>query len=333
MGKTEILFNGLKPTNYVEKSRQLLLMKQVPFNLGELRVLDTYLSRINARNVDNSTVSFSKDEYEDLMGIERMRPERLSRYVDSMMGKVVTLPEGDGWRKYVLFTSCRCYWRNDVSQWWIDITCSPEAKKIFFNLKSIGYLRYQLKNILPLKSKDSYLLYMYLRANVFRDKWSVPIDELRETVFRCDKECYQDFKYFRRDILEKSIAEVNEKTDLSFSFFVERNGRKANKIRFELIKDEAPLLVIEESEQDQEVQSYNDDLSFLAQACNNEFSSAEMEVIHYALQQRCYNEDNKNNIKFLYNFLFECYNELEIQSLRQKIHSRFDYLKAIIENY
>lgn len=167
-GKSEIIINGLKPTNLVEKSYPLLMMKQVPFSLGELKILDTYLSRINARNVESRTVSFSKAEYESLMGIDRMRPERLAKYVDSMMGKIVTLPEGNGWRKYVLFTSSRCYKREDNDEWWIDITCSPEAKKFFFNIEGIGYLKYQLKNTLSLKSVNSLLLYWYLRANVFR---------------------------------------------------------------------------------------------------------------------------------------------------------------------
>lgn len=335
-GKSEIIVNGLKPTNLVEKSYPLLMMKQVPFSLGELKILDTYLSRINARNVESRTVSFSKAEYESLMGIERMRPERLAKYVDSMMGKIVTLPEGNGWRKYVLFTSSRCYKREDNDEWWIDITCSPEAKKFFFNIEGIGYLKYQLKNTLSLKSVNSLLLYWYLRANVFRGTWSVDITELRELVFRCLDECYKDFKYFRRDILEKSLNDINEKTDLSFSFSVEKKNRRADKVCFEILRDDSPFLYAEKKQIGDEtgnLESEDEDISLLSQACNNEFSFNEMKNIRLALQQRCFNEENKNNIHFLFNFLCDCYDELIVQSSKQVIHSRYDYLRGIIENY
>lgn len=336
-GKSEIIINGLKPTNLVEKSYPLLMMKQVPFSLGELKILDTYLSRINARNVESRTVSFSKAEYESLMGIERMRPERLAKYVDSMMGKIVTLPEGNGWRKYVLFTSSRCYKREDNDEWWIDITCSLEAKKFFFNIEGIGYLKYQLKNTLSLKSVNSLLLYWYLRANVFRGTWSVDITELRESVFRCYDEYYKEFKYFRRDYIEKSLKDINEKTDLSFGFSIEKKNRRADKICFELLRDESPFSSVKnEISPSSTIDACGDvdeDITLLSQACNNEFSFDEMKIIREALKNRCFNEDNKNNIHFLFNFLCECYDELKLQSSKQIIYSRYDYLCGIIEKY
>lgn len=290
--KSEIIVNGLKPTNLVEKSYPLLMMKQVPFSLGELKILDTYLSRINARNVESRTVSFSKAEYESLMGIERMRPERLAKYVDSMMGKIVTLPEGNGWRKYVLFTSSRCYKREDNDEWWIDITCSPEAKKFFFNIEGIGYLKYQLKNTLSLKSVNSLLLYWYLRANVFRGKWSVDITELRESVFRCLDECYKDFKYFRRDILEKSLNDINEKTDLSFSFSVERKNRRAEKICFEILRDDSPLQAVIYDRAKQDAPNLmTTNLAAMLQTVTGKFNSYKKDILRGTMSVPSYKSD------------------------------------------
>ena len=48
MKAKDVIVNGLDGSYIVEKSRPLMLMKTVPFSLGELKVLDTYLSRINA---------------------------------------------------------------------------------------------------------------------------------------------------------------------------------------------------------------------------------------------------------------------------------------------
>lgn len=245
------IINGLEEEYIVEKARPLMLMKEVPFALGELKVLDTYLSRINARDPEATTVRFSKEEYEDLMGIERMRPERLGKYVDSLMGKVITVPDENmrgGWKKYTLFSTSVCS-QDENGQWWIDLSCTTEAKTLFFNIDAIGYIRYQLKNVLPLTSKYSVLLYIYLLDNRFRSSWEISLKELRETVFRVNTETYEDFKYFKRDILEKSIKEVNAKTDLTFAYEPIKAGRKISKIKFRLIKDEVTLSLEEDPNQ------------------------------------------------------------------------------------
>lgn len=227
--------------HYVEKSRPLMLMKEVPFALGELKVLDTYLARINARDPEATTVRFSKEEYEDLMGIERMRPERLEKYLKSMMSKTVMIPDTTakkGFRVYTLFDEAVCE-PDDNGQWWIDLSCTTKAKKLFFDIDSIGYIQYQLKNVLPLASKYSVLLYIYLRDNRFRAKWEISLDKLREDVFRCASKYYaKTYKDFKRDILDKAIIEVNRETDLTFEYTPIKSGRKVTGIEWRLIKDE-----------------------------------------------------------------------------------------------
>ena len=335
-----ILVSGLRDENIVEKSRPLLLMKPVPFGLGELKVLDTYLSRINARNDECCTVSFSKEEFEDLMGIERMRTERLAKYVDSLMGKTVTVPEGKGWHKYVLFVESRCYQDEKTSQWWIDITCSQKAKKLFFNLESVGYIRYQLKNILPLTSKYSIFLYLYLLDNRFRDEWSVDIKELREDILRCKADYYSDFKYFKREILERAIKEVNNLTDISFSYTVEKKGKKADKIHFVLEKENIVILSEAdkltrseqiESEEDKEAQYTDERLGFLAGACDYEFCEEEMRILSDLMLSSDIPDSIYGKRIAQYNFLLSKYHELQYQSSKRTIPHRFGYLKAIIQ--
>lgn len=240
----KVIIGALEEAYIVEKSRPLMLMKEVPFALGELKILDTYLSRINARDPAATTVRFSKEEYEDLMGIERMRPERLEKYVKSIMEKTVSVPDPaarGGWKVYTLFDEAICS-QDENDQWWIDLSCTTKAKKLFFNIEGIGYIRYQLKNVLPLTSKYSVLLYIYLLDNRFRGSWVVSLQELREKVFRCNSEFYaENFKNFKQDILDKAIKETNEKTDLTFSYEPQKTGRRVTGIKFTLLRDEVEL--------------------------------------------------------------------------------------------
>lgn len=239
-----IILNNLDEDNIVIKSRPLMLMKEVPFELGELKVLDTYLSRINPFDPTATTVRFSKEEYEDLMGIEQMRPERLNKYVTSLQGKTIKVPDTtsrNGWRNYNLFDES-AFEQDENDQWWIDLCCTPKAKKLIFNVEGIGYIRYQLKNVLPLKSKYSVLLYVYLLDNRFRKSWTISVKKLREEIFRCNSEFYtKQFKHFKQDILEKAIKEVNKLTDLTFSYETVKVGRTVTDIKFNLVKDNTAI--------------------------------------------------------------------------------------------
>lgn len=268
----KVIIGAPDELHIVEKSRPLLLMKEVPFELGELKVLDTYLARINARDPKATTVRFSKEEYEDLMGIERMRPERLEKYVKSIMSKNVSIPDKTargGFRVYTLFDEAICE-PDENGQWWIDLSCTPKAKKLFFNIESVGYIRYQLKNVLPMKSKYSVLLYLYLLDNRFRKNWEIDLISLREKVFRCFSEFYaNNYKNFRQDILEKALKEVNKFTDIEFSYTSVKSGTKITGIRWNLIKDTddepalpepVPLEELEEDDDDDEELNASEDV-------------------------------------------------------------------------
>ena len=67
--KNEEIQGNLDPKYWVQKSDPLVLMRSVPFSLGELKILDTYISRINATDDTRRTVIFTKEEYEELMGL------------------------------------------------------------------------------------------------------------------------------------------------------------------------------------------------------------------------------------------------------------------------
>ena len=54
--------NNLSKDYIVSKSRPLLSLSKSELSLYELKVLDTYLSRINSHNPDERTVIFDKGE-------------------------------------------------------------------------------------------------------------------------------------------------------------------------------------------------------------------------------------------------------------------------------
>ena len=241
---------------WVEKSKALVWAQFQDYSPGELKILDTYLSRIDPRKPESSLVAFTKKEYADLMGLDSdIRTEQLKAYTGGLLSNVVTidLPE-KGYVQYPLFSEAKCYLDDKTGQVTIEVDCNHKLKAAFFDIASNGYVRYQLKNIISLKSQYSVRLYPKLKDRPFG--WTVSVKELRE-MLGATAASYDVFKDFNKHVLQKAIKEINDITDINVTTENIRKGRSVVSIRFKveekkqilLDKEQAALFVEEEEEQ------------------------------------------------------------------------------------
>lgn len=329
----------------VEKSRFLLGMKAPSYELGELKILDTYLARINARDPETQAVTFTKEEYESLMGFADSRPETLKKRTEGLLGKVVTIPLEDGkkgWRKLTLFTKAECI-QDEYGGYVVNLNCNPELQPVFFDMKNAGYLRYRLKNILPLTSKYSALLYIYLKDNMFRTPFEISLKEFKERL-NITAPRYEGFKYLRAEILDKAISEINEKTDINISYERKTRGRITIGLVFNVHGKPAQLLPEEELEQltffpEGEIRNVydNDLMEFYAEAFNCEFTQEQLTVIlslPAVQQQRDFGVSVEANQLKRHGYLAQKYADLNYRCSRADlppIKDRFAYYKSILE--
>lgn len=203
-------------------------MRNSGYNTGEYKILDTYLSRINPRDPSTCTVTFTKDEYCELMGLAgQVRTNQLKNYTSHFLGNIVTLPRSDKKKGYVqaaLFKSASY----DEEEQLITLTCNddPLIFNTFFNIDTIGYVRYRLSNIVNLNSAYAIKLYFYLRDNAFRKKFTIKFKELREKI-ECTSRYYESYTNFNKDILKRIIDDINENTDLEVEY---TNIRKIRRV-------------------------------------------------------------------------------------------------------
>lgn len=113
------------------------------------------------------------------------------------------------------------------------------------------YLSYGLKNILCMKSQYSIRVYEILKAYYdlkigqtdHRTKaeklkkpksitWTVELDELKKQLMVDKIKTYNNFKDFRKKVLEISQREINELTDIKIDFEPVLKGRKTIKVNF-----------------------------------------------------------------------------------------------------
>ena len=358
-GENEEITGKLDPKYWVQKSDPLVLMRSVPFTLGELKILDTYISRINAADDTRRTVIFTKEEYEELMGITCANYRALQKHTKGMLGKVVELqmPNKD-YLQFVLFTKAY-YHKDEYGKPIIEITCTEEAKDLFFCINQYHYFKYALENVISLTRKASYLLYVYIRANRYRGEWDVSLDELRDSVLDCKgQESYSAFKEFKRAVLDPAVKEVNKKTDCHFEYETVKRGRKVAKIKFTYLAEEQidgqlsfdevadiPLLADQSVDEDElRLAKYGTEtLAILAEGVKDEFSKEEMEEISIILTRINTRKDHNLSgynatVYGRQHYLREKYAALNVEAAKKErkgskpIKDRFKYFKKMLED-
>ncbi len=224
----------LKENNLVEKSKALVWAQFKDYGSGELKILDTYLSRINARDPDSSYVTFTKKEYAELMGLDGdLRTSQLKNYTRGLLANVVTLelPNENDYVQYPLFSEAKCRYDEKANQTVIEIDCNPKLKQVFFDIAEDGYVRYQLKNVIALRSQYSIRLYSILKDRPFG--WNVEVNNLRK-IIGATSPTYDEFKRFNSLILKKSVEEINDVTDITVEMKSIRKGRSVSSIEFKI---------------------------------------------------------------------------------------------------
>lgn len=339
----------------VEKSKALIWSKYLSWNAGELAVFDTYLSRINARKRETAEVTFTKREYEELMGLKEVRPDQLNRYIKHFMGNVISIQTDRGWVNYPLFYKAK-FEKNEVGEWEVTMRCHPELEDMFFNLADSGYQTYRLRYTLNLKSKYSKLLYCLLKDNLWRGTWEIDLKELRDLIGATEK-TYNAFKDFNKFILKKAEEEINTETDIIFSYEKIMKGRLTKGIRFfireskqdeipgqmSLFEDTKPLpeaavsVTIKTKFHESVPEGINErelnTMELYAESCNFEFTWNEMQVIVNAIPSDVKFRTNKALIEdpqlSRADYLEEKYAILNTRDIKM---SRFKYFVSLVKN-
>lgn len=344
---------------WVQKADPLIAMKSVPFTLGELKILDTYISRINAADDTRRTVIFTKEEYEELMGLSCANPRALQKHIKALLSRIPELymPD-DGYISFVLFEKAY-YHKDKYGKPIIELTCTETSKDLFFCIGKYHYFKYALENVINLTRKSSYLLYLHILTNRFRGEWELLLDELRDEVLDCkEQESYQEYKIFKRDVLDPAVKEVNKKTDCHFEYEAIKRGRRVAKIKFTYLAEEqidgqlsfdevadVPQLPDQSEDEDElRLAKYGTEiLAILAEGVKDEFSKEEMEEISIILTR--INTPKDHNLSG-YNatvygrqhYLREKYAALNAETAKKErkgskpIKDRFKYFKKMLEN-
>ena len=325
--------------NYiVEKSKALVWADLTNYGLPELRFLDIYLSRINARNPESATVTFTKAEYCKLVGLDtRTDTARIRKSLSKLMHNEVAFPYEDGYELNVLFTRARCYTRNEDGKVIITIECNPNLSKLFFNISEDGYIRYKLKNMIGMTSKYSVLLYNILKDAEYRGYLEIRLTDLKKHL-NVNEGIYDKYKVLNDKIIKPSVANINEKADIIVAYETIRENRKVASIRFNIKKKTSALELASENKtadrwedvSTEEISS-NDviDYAFYSEAVDNSMTKAQLKhLVTIALQSTQPFTNIHETELAVYDMLRELYLDV---STREGVKDIHNYMATVLK--
>lgn len=113
----------------------------------------------------------------------------------------------------------------------ILVSIDEDLTEYLLNLKS-QYLKYDIENIIKLKTKYEIKLYEYLKSYTSNfNTIELTIEELK-TILEIDLNEYSLYGNFKQRILDKTIKRLNDNTDLYIVYLEKKYNKKVVSVRF-----------------------------------------------------------------------------------------------------
>jgi len=188
---------------------------------------------------------YFKDLISEYDGNSNRDYELIKRCADRLLKKIIKLEYIENGEMMIVKTqllSSAKYpkdWRKSDDNSYLELSFNPYLKPYLLDLKG-NFLLYDRRNILLLKSKFSVRIYQLLKSHERKEKNSVVVEykvtELRKMLLVDDEgnptKEYKSYTAFKKRVLFQAQKELQEHTDIAFSFDEIKKGRRIDTIRF-----------------------------------------------------------------------------------------------------
>lgn len=343
---------ALKKKNVIEKRNVLNEIRCNNMHLQELRFFTIYLSRINARDPENTRlVRFTLSDFVTIMDLENVNISKLKATTNSLLCKVVNVPtESGGYRSFQLFKECTLEKDENTDEWYIEIDAHDRALPLMFDFKR-DYFTYELWNALRLTSSNQLRMYEILKQYQKKGERTIELEQLKRYLFIGEDE-YPRFDNFKAKVLEACKKALKDNTDISFEYELIKKARgKVHAVKFSIFKnteyrDQLSISefidlkstsndIGETEAEDNIVQynvsenSWNDRMTFFSEALSDEFTLRQVELLYKLAFPLIDGKPHKHSLDTsIYDYL-----SLKLSELNSKnnVKSRYGYLKKLIE--
>lgn len=187
----------------------------------EQKIILLAIAQVDSINDDEFFIySVTVPELEKLLGVE-LKQQQLKETCRRLLQRVVTIHTQSGWRMFQWIN--RAEYFNGENR--IEFKISDDIKPYLLNLKG-NFTKLQLENAIKFSGKYTIRFYQFLMKlkNTTERKERYELDDLYKMLML--PKSMQVFGQFKRNVLDPSIKEINEKSEIKASYELGRTGRK-----------------------------------------------------------------------------------------------------------
>lgn len=202
-----------------------LIQARYNLNLNEQKIILYAVSKIDREKDNLNLLSVNIREFTELLGTTQERYTETRDLVRNLRAKEVIINTENG--EIITGWLSSIEYKNDMGI--IEMEFSQKLMPYLLQLKN-KFTRYQLQNILNLKSKYSIRLYELMKQFEGLGKREFSLENLKKILY-CEN-MYKDFRNFDRVVLDVSKKEINKNTDINIEYRKIKTGRKITSILF-----------------------------------------------------------------------------------------------------
>lgn len=222
-----------KPTAIVHSSNEM--------SVTERKILNVLLRRARTNILSQQTHTITVNELIEQLGLGRYSNQQFLK--ESLLGLVnnsirLNLIGKD--KRVKIESAISVLSRVDIVEGRVMYSFSKEIIKIMSKPTIYAYINLDLQKLM--NSKHSVAMWEFCSEQLDSVKRTemetspLTIENVRE-LLGAHGSAYDDFRYLKRDVVEKALREVNNLSDLTIKAMYVREGRKIAKIKFSIIRD------------------------------------------------------------------------------------------------
>ncbi len=159
--------------------------------------------------------------------------QELTKIIDNLMGRILTIYDEKGWTKYTVFSKCRYISESGM----LELRFDPDLKPHYLQLQK-NFMKYNLIEFLTLPSVYSQRIFEFLKSWNDKQEIKVSVLDLHE-MLNTPESCKKDFRQFRTRVLEKAHKDITEHTSLEYEWEPLKIGKAFTAVRFIFTKKRA----------------------------------------------------------------------------------------------
>ncbi len=208
----------------IKKSNDFVMNSRYNLTVEEQKIILTLASLVQPNDEEFKSYKFGITEFIKMLGIkDQSKYTEIPKITKGLINKSLEIIENGE----LVQLSWLCTAR--YKKGYVELRFAPELKQYMLKLSNM-YTQYKLNNILQMKSKNSIRIYEFLKCNQFKNQFEIDITELKQLLKL--ENAYARFYDFKKNVLLYAQKEINQYTDITFSFECVRFGSKVIKIKF-----------------------------------------------------------------------------------------------------